>query len=809
LSLELFIRDVEGERKVDRERLPLRVGTGSDCGLRLPGPGGGPVILLDLLDDAPFVQPVGRDDASMAINGEPLAASRRLSHGDELQFFGSRVVVNLDDERLTLDVRLEDSAYVTRPPELGDGGEQPAEETIAPTAFRRATETGEVKTETDRHDTLRIVIGVLLVVLLTSSFLLFTSKSVKFEVSPGEPDDLSVRGGWFRMPLGDRVLMRKGSYTVKVSQEGYYDVTQNFDVGDEQNIIIDINMRKLPGHVTVVTNPPTDATISIDESRTGPAPLGPVELQPGEHSVSVRTERFLPFDGVVTVPGLGRHEQVSVQLVPRWSNVEVTSEPAGAKIFNGEQMLGETPATIELLEGTHQVSIVADGFSAWDGTVVAEPNVDQALPLIRLQPADARLLVNTIPRGANVTVNGRYRGQSPITLDLAPDINYEIGLSRAGYGVTSRKVRLGAAASESITVDLTARTGTVTVNVQPADATVLVDGRARGNGNTTVRLSSAPHRIEVRKDGYESWSRTVTPRPGYPQTLSVRLRSNESIAREAIQTERTNAVGQVLRRVEPGTFTMGSSRSEQGRRANEVIVPVTLSQPFLIGVKEVTNREFAEFRANHDSGSDIHPSMAGDNNPVANVTWADAVQYCNWLSAKEGLTPVYKEEFGKWVAIRPLPDGYRLPTEAEWAWAMRHQGGNGALKFSWGKDWPPVRDAGNYADRSAADLVPTIIPSYDDGFASTAEGGKFPPNAIGIFDGAGNVAEWVNDFYTVPTPGLTTPVKDPIGPDNGNSYVIRGSSWRHAGPTEIRLSYRDYGNSARPDVGFRVARFAE
>jgi formylglycine-generating enzyme required for sulfatase activity len=472
-------------------------------------------------------------------------------------------------------------------------------------------------------------------------------------------------------------------------------------------------------------------------------------------------------------------------------------------------MVGETPATIELMEGTHQISVVRDGYSAWDGTVVAEPNTDKSLALIRLQPANARLLVNSIPRGANVTVNGRYRGQSPITLDLAPDINYEIGLSKAGYGITSRKVRLEAAASDSITVDLSARTGTLTVNVQPADATVYVDGQARGTGNATLRLSSAPHRIEVRKAGYESWSRTVTPRPGYPQTLSARLRSLEEIERQSVALERKTAAGQVLRLVEPGTFTLGSSRSEQGRRANEVIVPVKLTKSFLIGTQEVTNREFAQFRENHDSGADIHPSMAGDNNPVANVTWADAVQYCNWLSAREGLTPVYKEEFGEWVAIRPFPDGYRLPTEAEWSWAIRYQGGAGALKYSWGKDWPPRRDAGNYADKSAADLVPTIIPSYDDGFASTAEGGKFPANALGISDGAGNVAEWVNDFYTVPAPGITAPLVDPLGPERGQSYVIRGSSWRHATPTELRLSFRDYGNEARPDVGFRVARNAD
>ena len=808
MSLNLFIRDVEGERRIDTSRLPLRVGTGSNCDLRLPGPGGGPVMLLDLLDDAPFVQPVGRDE-SMAINGNPLVASRRLRDGDELLFFGSRIVVRLREESLVLEVRLEDSAYVTRPPELGDEGEQSAEETIAPTAFQRAAETRAEIAESGKHGSLRTIVGIALLVLLTVSFLLFSSKSVKFEVTPGEPDSFSISGGWFRLPLGDRVLLRKGSYTARVSQKGYYDVSQTFDVGDEQNIIVEIGMRKLPGHVTVVTNPPTAAVVAINETQLGPAPFGPIELLPGEHSVSVRAGRFLPFSGVVTVPGLGRHEQLSVQLVRRWSNVDISSEPAGARILSGDEQVGETPATIELLEGTHQISIVHDGFSAWDGTIVAEPNVDQAILLIRLQPANAKLLVNSIPRGANVTVNGRYRGQSPITLDLAPGINYDIGLSKAGYGMSSRKVRLEAAASDSITVDLTARTGTLTVNVQPPDATVYVDGRARGSGNTTVRLSSAPHRIEVRKSGYESWSRTVTPRPGYPQTMTARLRSHESIARESVATERTTAVGQTLRLVEGGTFTTGSSRSEQGRRANEVIVPVKLTRPFLIGVEEVTNREFAQFRENHDSGADVHASMAGDNNPVANVTWADAVQYCNWLSAREGLTPVYKEEFGEWVAIRPFPDGYRLPTEAEWVWAVRYQGGQGALKFGWGKDWPPKQAAGNFGDKSSVDLVPSIIPTYDDGFASTAEGGKFPANAIGIFDGAGNVAEWVNDFYTVPTPGMTTPLVDPLGPERGNSYVIRGSSWRHAGPTELRLAYRDYGNAARTDVGFRVARNAD
>lgn len=801
---DLIIRDIEGERSFGRDQLPLRVGTGSDCQLRLPGPGGEPVALLDLLDGLPIVQPVGRD-TSLRINDAPLEASRRLVDGDVLQFFGSEIRINVSDKGVVIDVRLEDSAYVTQPPEASDVAGRPDVESIAPTAFRRAAATSAAA-QGPKRSPLKMIVGGGLFVLLLMSFLLFTSKSVEFEISPGQPDAFSIKGGWFRLPIGERVLLRKGNYTVNVEKKGYYAIGQTFVVGDEQSMTVRLRMRKKPGRLMVVTEPVVDAVVTVDGSLVGKAPYGPIEVQPGEHAVRVESDRFLPFDDFIEVAGLDRLESLHVQLIPRWAEIEVRSEPAGAIVFSGDDEVGVTPATIQLLEGMHDLTVVKDGFSAWDGNVVAVPNIGQTLPLIRLQPADARLLVNTIPRGANITVNGRYRGQSPITLSLTPDIDYQIGMSKAGYGVTSRNLRLQSAASESITVDLSARVGTVTLMVEPADATVYVDGRARGTGKTIVRLSSAPHRIEVKRRGFRDWSRTITPRPGYPQTLTAKLRSLEQIARDSVARTAQTAAGQGLRRVEGGTFSMGASRSENGRRANEVIRPVTIASPYLISVHEVTNKQFAEFRKNHDPGADVHASLAADGNPVANVTWSDAVQYCNWLSKKEGRTPAYRQEFGKWVAVYPFSDGYRLPTEAEWAWAIRYEERPAPRKFPWGKSWPPPKDGGNFADISARHLVPSIIPKFDDGYASTAPVGTFKANSLGIYDGGGNVAEWVNDWYTVPTPGITVPVVDPTGPPRGNSHVIRGSSWRHAGFTEMRLSYRDYSTEARVDVGFRIAR---
>jgi formylglycine-generating enzyme required for sulfatase activity len=800
----VILRDSEGEQRLNISELPLRLGTGTDCEIRLPGPGSSAVAILDELDGEPFVQPVGRS-AAMQINKEELRTSRKLASGDELEFFGTRIIVGEQDNALTLHIRLEDSAYVTKPPELPDSAGQQASETIAPTAFQRARTASRADVKESR-DQWKVAVGAAIVVLVLISSLLFTSKSIQFEVQPGGPDSLSVEGGWFKLPLGERTLMRQGRYTVHVSKEGYYDVAQDFEVDEAPSRTIRIELRKLPGQLTISTDPPVDAIVTVDEAKVGRAPYGPLELEPGTHSVTVTAERYLPYAERLQVPGLGKVQQLEVQLVPQWANVDISSNPAGAAVFQGTTRIGETPMRLELLEGNHSLSLISDGFKAWDGTIETVANEDQVLPTVQLEPANAQLQVNSIPRGANVTVNGRYRGQSPVTIALSPDINYEIGLSKAGYGTTVRRIRLEAAASEEITIDLTAKVGELTVAAVPGDATVYIDGRARGTGTVTLKLSSAPHRLEVKRAGYQTFSRMVTPRPGYPQNIPVRLLSEAEIAAQSVASTIQNPQGQILRRVEPGGFTMGTSRAQQGRRANEVIVPVMLTRPFYIGVKEVTNREFRRFRENHDSRGDIHASLAGDMNPVVNVTWDEAVEYCNWLSTQEGLPLAYKKVFERWQPVQPTPNGYRLPTEAEWVWAVRYQGRSNATTFPWGPRMPPRRDSGNYAGKSANALVPSILPGYDDGYASTAPVGTFPANALGIFDGGGNVAEWVQDYYSVPTPGQTEPLKDPQGPSRGANRVIRGSSWMHAGIMELRMGYRDFGNRGRPDVGFRMVK---
>ena len=97
--------------------------------------------------------------------------------------------------------------------------------------------------------------------------------------------------------------------------------------------------------------------------------------------------------------------------------------------------------------------------------------------------------------------------------------------------------------------------------------------------------------------------------------------------------------------------------------------------------------------------------------------------------------------------------------------------------------------------------------NYDDKYFATSPVGSFRPNYHDVYDLAGNVAEWVHDYYgAVGSIGIEI---DPLGPELGQFHTIRGSSWSHGAITEMRLSFRDFGEEPRDDVGFRIARYLE
>jgi len=213
--------------------------------------------------------------------------------------------------------------------------------------------------------------------------------------------------------------------------------------------------------------------------------------------------------------------------------------------------------------------------------------------------------------------------------------------------------------------------------------------------------------------------------------------------------------------------------------------------------------------ATHNSGSYKGNDLSAPNFPVVNISWEDAARYCNWLSEKDGLKKVYKEQNKTLVAITPLPSGYRLPTESEWAWVARVQSSGDIQKYGWGNSYPPESVYGNFADLSAATMLDQTITDYNDGFIAVAPVGKYKPNRYGIYDLDGNIAEWSHDYHSI-YPSLSGEIfVDPIGPATGKKHVIRGASWMRGDISTTRLSYRDRDNIKRIDVGFRIAKYID
>ena len=634
---------------------------------------------------------------------------------------------------------------------------------------------------------------------------IFTAKSVRLEVSP-DTAVVEVDGG-FAFRLGDIYLMREGDYGVRASAAGYVDLDRRIDIGSARNQALSFTLEKLPGQVTFVIEPP-GATVTVsgfDELR-GTAPVT-LWVPAGPQAALATHPRY--EDGVVEfeVHGRDQAQTVNLALPPNWADVTIPTTPAGAEVrIDDEPAAAATPGPIPVPAGEHRIVVASPGYKPWRDIIYVEARQAVTLPSVVLEKAGGTLSINSSPKGAGVTVGGVYAGATPLEVGVDADRAHAVGVFKVGFAPRNVTVELTSGQRRRIDVKLTALTGDISVESLPEGAELWIDDEHRGAANGVFTLAAVPHTVAIRKEGYAGFEKTVIPQPGFTQELKVQLLTLAEARLARLRQVRTTGQGQELVLLSPDGIRMGASRREPGRRANEVLRDVTLTRLFYLSRREVTNGQFRAFATGHSSGQFEGRDLDGDGQPVVGVSWQEAALYCNWLSGEDGLAPFYREEFSKIVGFDPAALGYRLPTEAEWAWTARHVDGGKPLRFAWGDQLPPPDRHGNYADQSAAHTVGRIIFGYNDNHIVSAPVGTFQPNSKGVYDLGGNVAEWVHDFYGIPDAAA---VVDPLGPDQGEYHVIRGASWMHGTVSDLRLSGRDYGTEGRPDVGFRIARFAE
>jgi formylglycine-generating enzyme required for sulfatase activity len=370
--------------------------------------------------------------------------------------------------------------------------------------------------------------------------------------------------------------------------------------------------------------------------------------------------------------------------------------------------------------------------------------------------------------------------------------------------VAAGALLLGLLGTYGVILRLRTPNGTIELANLPEDAEVFVDGTEAavtwpgGGKPAVITVLPGQHKVMVKKDGVEISGDEVTVQAGSRAKFTVRVVSGTEPTPEVPKASALpsieNSIGMTLRLIPAGEFLMGSPDDDsEAYPPEKPLHRVRITKPFYLGVCEVTQAQYKAVMGNNPShfsasgaGKDQVAGQSTDHCPVENVSWFDAIKFCNKLSEKEGKKPFYE------IDILRVPDlngqGYRLPTEAEWEYACRANGPS-RTSYAFGDNWWGLGACAWYAFNSEQRTHPV---------------GQKRPNSFGLYDMHGNVYEWCCDWHVGEYYGQS-PTDDPNGPPVAGERAARGGNFMDT-PRHCRSAQR--GN-APPDVrrdwlGFRV-----
>ncbi|TVS09658.1 MAG: hypothetical protein EA424_26675 [Planctomycetaceae bacterium] len=378
--------------------------------------------------------------------------------------------------------------------------------------------------------------------------------------------------------------------------------------------------------------------------------------------------------------------------------------------------------------------------------------------------------------------------------------------------------------------------GDKTLIVQRGDFTFETDKLILKKGETiTVRVELLEGKVEVKqRDAVLGQAQLPLPPVAKAPFDTAQAKAHQEAWAKHFGVERVkpNSLGMQMILIPPGEFLMGSSDEDvtlalkiaeetnldqggvqriQDERPQHL---VRITKPFRLGMHEVTIGQFGkfieqsgyktqaeEFGGNSDVTKADDPRLnpanmklnwytpgqeVGENSPVTQVSWNDAVAFCNWLSEQEKFTPSYVRDGASWELVAQ-PQGYRLPTEAEWEYACR---AGTTTQFWFGDDWKE-HDKFGWSNKNAG--------------GRPRAAGLLPANPFGLHDMHGNVWEWCHDWYDGQWYARSL-IDDPKGPLRASLRAARGGSWSST-PAYGRSSSRDNGHTPayRHNRGFRMA----
>jgi len=619
------------------------------------------------------------------------------------------------------------------------------------------------------------------------------------EISPKEASQLAqlrvIRGP--ALAIGNKVYSLAGSVGLGITAKGYLPAQLEIS-GEDKADFIEVRLVEAPGILKATTVRELETTKwYLNGKVVSISPNIDIELPDGEHALTI-DNRFFKKKALKVRIVKGETKELKVDLEPIEGLLKLASTPSGAVVKLKGQTIGSTPQQIELSGGSYSIELkhperksLSDEIEITNSRQVVERDY-------KLLFEDAFVSFKLKPGGGILLLNGRRLNKFERTRVDALK-THTVSYLKDGYFAETKKFKASPLEEKNLAFILRKELGRVEITSTPS-AAVFINGKQLGTTPISMKLPAVNHDLVISKKNYRSFKQTLLPSSKGAKKISVTLQTELQARLAENPKTYENFLDITMQLLHPNDFKMGAPRSEKGQRANEFQRSIHLSKPIYVSIHEVTVEQFSKFRP-------VKSAPSNTSFPITNVSWNDAVQFCNWLSQQEKLEPFYRLRDGQYTGENREADGYRLPTEAEWEWLARKAGRKKTTRFTWGDEYIVPPSSGNLADESARGTVDLYISRYNDGQPRLAAVGSFKPDKAGLFDISGNVSEWVHDLYSLlpPKPGQIE--IDPFGPDYGDSHVVKGSNWRSGSLTELRASFRDGVKGGRADVGFRVVRY--
>ena len=310
-----------------------------------------------------------------------------------------------------------------------------------------------------------------------------------------------------------------GTHLLVLNKDGHYETRRTLSLEPQERTAIDLKMEAILGLVLIKAHP-EGATILVNDAERGKSPLLITDLPLGNYRVRIEAPTFVSKEIELSIKDR-IPIKIDTVLMANTATIEMTSEPSGARVLLNGLDKGLTPLTVDgIPAGEATLTINVAGHKPYSQKIIMEPGQVEVLNAV-LTPLPATLESISIPPGARIYVNDKFRGKAPLLLDSLQPGTYRVRAEMVGFETMSRQLELHHAQNAIEEFRLWSNSGLLEVITEPAGVRIFIEGKERGftvaatsetdrvSMPLTVRLPEGKHALQFSKQGYYGKTRTI------------------------------------------------------------------------------------------------------------------------------------------------------------------------------------------------------------------------------------------------------------------------------------------------------------